>query len=208
MYKRSASEKQQYVSSETVTSGGNCTSSSVRACWWADLDLEAWSSTRDVIWSMNARQLLVLHEWEHLYKVESCDTPQCENHWVRGVACRSSTGKHRRWWGVMEVDGSTPSWKSWKPWRHCHRRTGMPVQPTGSFWNWGSLPSKDWNVPLTCKLPDCREVRHHGCSRNIICQRDRLESRKGEDLLCADDILRYYCISPWLCVKRLEGYIS
>ena len=33
MYERSTSEKQQFVSSETVTGGGNCASSSVCACW-------------------------------------------------------------------------------------------------------------------------------------------------------------------------------
>ena len=72
---------------------------------------------------------------------------------------------------------------------YCRCWTGMPVKSMGSSWIEDSLPSKDWNVPPSCKLPDCHEDHHCDCSRNIIYQRDRLDSRKGEDLLRANIIL-------------------
>jgi len=158
---------------------------------------------KNVACFVNARQLLVLQECREHSTTSSRVSHHCMirgHRRVRGVTWRSSTG--------VTTDGEE-TW--WTP-TPAHRRVncqgrgsradiavaglGRQSNPRDHPGIEDSLPSKYWNVPPTRKLPDCCEDRCCSCSRNIIYRRDRLESRKGEDLLHADDISWCYCISP------------
>jgi len=78
-----------------------------------------------------------------------------------------------------------------------------------SSWNRGSLPLKDWSVPLTCKPPNCREGRRRGCLRNITIPMRSTEVQKGQGLTaCRRDFAVPLYFSVIVCVKRLESYIS
>ena len=93
---------------------------------------------------------------------------------VQGVTWRSSmevTTDGRRHGGCWHQH--TIVSRVWKQWRHLCRWTGTLVQPMGSSWIEGLLLSKDWNLPPTCKTPDCREDHRHGCSRNINYRQDQ-----------------------------------
>jgi len=145
--------------------------------------------------------VLVLQEWGTFYDVESCVASVRDLRTWRGARC-----------DVEIVDGSQqpPTGRRRGGRRHQHTVVKVveavrispspdwaPVQSTGSSWIEDSLPSKDWNVPPTCKPPDCREDRHRGCSRNSVYQQDRLESMAGRT--------KTYCVQT---IFRISLYFS
>ena len=127
------------VPSETVTIGGNCASSSMHACWWANLVPEVWSSSRTspALWTPDSCWFSKSAEHSTMSSHVSQSCMIWRYHGVWGVTWRLSTGftsdREETWWtptpahhvkGMEAIRTSlSPDW--------------TPVQPTGSFQNRG-----------------------------------------------------------------------